>query len=454
MTLGHPAGALLLLAVSTTAAGQGDARGSLHRFTLPNGLQIVVVERHTAPVAMVLVAVRAGATVQAEGERGLAHLFEHLLFRSYGYGSPAFGDATADLDGQYNGAAGLESVHYYLLVPSERAVGGIALLGRLMRMESFKPRQLAEERKIVLDELERSQSDPEDRLERRVSRELWGPAWHRRDVGGDSASLMAITPDQLTDAHARYYRPDNALLVVTGDVRPADVLAAASAHFGPWHRRADPLAAGQPDSIVALTGSRAVILPRAVPDVTIHIALLGPSVRDDTAATHAAAALVEILNDPHSAFQERLVGSGLFQHMALSYTLMSDASEIAIVGKTTAEAPADALLALIQQIDSLDVLAGVTDEDLAIARRRREVADALEFEAAASLAPSLADWWGNGGLDYYLTYREGLNRQRLDDLRRFAQRYMVRRPKVIGVMGPTDAMARLAEWLRGSVRGR
>lgn len=443
---------LALLVVSSVAAAQQDPRQSLHRFELPNGLQIAVVENHAAPIVMVLVAVRAGANTQAPGERGMAHLFEHLLFRSYGYGRVAFGAATVDLEGASNGSTGPESVQYYLLLPAERALGGIELLGHLMRMESFTPREFDDERRIVLDELERLQTDPDRVLARRVARDLWGAAWHSRDMTGDSASLMAITTAQLRAAHARYYVPNNAVLVVTGDVGPEEVLEAARLHFGPWQRGPDPFAAGPPDSVAPLTGSRAVILPRAVPDVTIRIELQGPMVRRDTGATYAADALLEILNDSRSGFQERLLGNGLFQRIALSYTTMNGVGSIAIVGKTTPPAAQPALFALIQQLDSLEFLVSVTDDDLATARQRRAVEDALALEEATTLAPSLADWWASAGLDYYVSYRERLDALGRDDLRRFTQQYIVGQPKVIGVMGPRDAMTQLAEWLRGSVR--
>jgi len=61
-----------------------------------------------------------------------------------------------------------------------------------MRMESFTPREFDDERNIVLDELERLQTDPERVLARRVARDLWGAAWHGRDVVGDSASLSTL----------------------------------------------------------------------------------------------------------------------------------------------------------------------------------------------------------------------------------------------------------------------
>jgi zinc protease len=440
-------GLLLLCVATATNAQVGQAT---HRLVLDNGLEIVVVENHAAPVSTVLLAVRGGANVQARDQEGLAHLFEHLVFRSYGSGPAAFGAATGNLNGVYNGATDVESVNYYLIVPSHNTEKAVRLLSGLVTRTEFSREDLEEERKVVLDELERGKSDVEETTARRVSQRLWGAAWHRRDVIGDSMSLMRITVDQLRDAYARYYVPNNAAVIVTGDVVPSEVFDAAQHHFGDWRRGADPFERSQLDPIPALAQSEALMFSGAVPDVTIRIGLRGPSLREDTAATYAAHALVGIINDPGSAFQQQLVGSGLFQSMQSSYSTLSEVGSMTFVGKTTDTTAYDALLALIGHIDHLGLLVGVTQEHLAIAMKRLEVNAALAQEATAALAPSLAFWWASAGLDYYLTYRERMNSLTLDDLRRFAERYLINRPEVLGVLGPAATMARITELLRDS----
>lgn len=446
--------AILLFTIARPVTAQEASRGpSLQRRELANGLQVVVVENHAAPLATVLVAVRSGAAVQRRSERGLAHLYEHVLFRAYGDGPSAFGSEAARLNASYNGITGNEVVTYFLLLPSENAVQGIRLLGRLLTRPRFRLADLKDERAVVLDELERAQSDPEQALVREVSRQLWGAAWHRRDVGGDSLSLMGITPTRLIEEYARYYVPNNAALIVTGDVTPREMFEAAEGHFGEWTARDDPFAEQRFVPFAALAGSRAVIVGRDVLDVTIHIKMQGPGVHEDPAATYAADALFEILNDPSSHFQRQLVGQGLFQSVGASYLTLTELGPITIVGKTTVIRAHDALLALIAQIDSLGLLVGVGEEDLLIATKRREVDATVEREAVATLAPDLAFWWAGSGIDHYLTYSDRMMALTLADLQRFAEHYLVGRPKVLGLMGPSDAMTRIAEWLSGAGGG-
>jgi zinc protease len=311
-----------------------------------------VVENHGAPIATALVAVRGGASVQSKGEEGLAHLFEHLIFRSYDNDPGAFDIATVDLAGTNQGGTGIEFVYYYLILPSENTEKGIGLLGRLITRAAITQNDLEAERMVVLDELERSQSDPEEELARKVSHALWGAAWHRRDLSGDSISLTRITQERLAEAYARYYVPNNAALIVTGDVLPGKVFEAAERHFGGWVRRPDPFHAREFDPLEPLTDSQALILSRAVADVTIRIAIQGPSIQDDIAATHAAYALLEVINDPRSEFQQRLVGSGVFQSLEGAYVVLSDVGLITILGKTAAAYAHQALPALLVQMNS------------------------------------------------------------------------------------------------------
>src|SRR2546429_5583581 len=80
----------------------------VHQATLENGLQVIVVENHTVPLATVLVAVRNGAFTQDSADQGLAHLYEHMLFHSYRHDPSAFAVEATYLKGRYNGGPGDE----------------------------------------------------------------------------------------------------------------------------------------------------------------------------------------------------------------------------------------------------------------------------------------------------------------------------------------------------------
>src|SRR5436190_486758 len=357
-------------------AQQSPLARVIHRTTLDNGLEIVVAENHAVPLATVLVAVRNGAFTQEPAERGLAHLYEHVLFRSYKGDPNAFGRAAGRLNAAFNGFTSSEVVSYFLMVPSQNVDGAIDLMAGLFQDARFSNQDLKEERPIVLNELQRHASDPEDRLGRQVAQALWGSSWSRKDASGDSVTLAGITLDHLKATYSRYYVPNNAALIVTGD------------------------------------------------------------------------ALFDLLNDPESGFQQRLVTNGPFESVTGTYYTLSHSGPIEIVGKTSPERAQDALVRLLNELETLDVLEGVSDGDLAIAKKHREVQSALTRERIAGLAPALAQWWSSAGLDYHLAYDARMAAQTIDDLRRFAGTYVVGRPRVIGVLAPPETTDRLAAWLR------
>jgi zinc protease len=433
---------------SATFAQEGPG-GIVHRWQLDNGLDVVVIENHAAPLATVLFAVRGGADLQAQGEEGLAHLMEHLTFRSYGRRPGAFDVAVGELSGIKQGLTSIEVVSYFLVLPSDRTEKGIGLLGDLVREIDFGNDDIEEEQVVVLDELERRQTDPEVTLKRHVDRVLWGAAWHRRDVGGDSLSLAEMSGGRIADAYGRYYVPNNSALIVTGDVEPAAVHDAAVRHFGEWSRGRDVAGIRQLAPIEPLDRSRVLTVVGYVPDVTIRVAFRGPSYRTDPAATIAASVLLGLINETDSALQERLVATGLFHSLQGSTYPTGCVGQIEIVGKTSVELAPGAVETLLYELDRMDELTGVTQGHIRIAKRRREVEAAIAAEAASVLAPELAALWAGAGLDYYLTSFERANALGAEELKQFAREYISMQPIVIGVLGPDDAIAAVRSMFEG-----
>jgi len=430
------------------SALQTSLERAMHRTTLANGLQVIVVENRATPIATALVAVHNGAFTQDSDEAGLAHLYEHLLFHSFHHSPSAFALEVTKLRGRYNGTTSEEVVYYYATVPSGNIEPAIALLADLLRKARFSNGDLNDERPVVLNELQRNESDPENELQRRVERMLWGAVSYRKDVGGDSASIQQISLDRLKERYTRYYVPNNAALIVTGDVAADRIFERAQHEFGEWATAPNPFADRPIPPIPARTNTAAVMVAKDMLDVTIVVALHGPSVGADPGATYAADVLFDVFNDPSAAFQRRLVDHGPFRSIAGNYLTLDHTGPIEIRGKTTPELAQQALVALISELDNLDLLSGMTDDDLAIAKKRRQVGTALSLEQAASLAPSLAFWWSATGIDYYLTYNDRMATQTPDSLRRFARTYVIAAPRVIGVLGAADIVGQLTDWLR------
>lgn len=441
-------GALLLLAPPARAQ-----RATLERLvqqqTLPNGLLVVVMENHAVPLATAEVVVRAGAITQEPEDQGVPHLFEHMLFKSYGSAHEMrFGQAAGRLQARYNGTTDDEAVTYYLTTPSEHTGEAIGLLADLVRDPHFEDEDLRSERQVVFGEFGRDVSDPRAQLDREVSRRLWGDSYYRKNTLGEVRTLEAAETPKLRAIYRRLYVPNNAALVVTGDVTAAQVFEAARRRFGGWKAGGDP-GAGHPAPVIApLDSVRAVVVHGDVHDVTIVMRWQGPSVRGDAASTYAADVLSDVVDDEESGFHDRLVDSGLFSSADLSYSTLDHVGPITLTATTTTAKLSGALTALAREVQLMADTDYVSPAQLAAAKQRRLVRSAFALEAGPSLAHTAGFWWAVSGLDYYLGYADGLAAQTPADLTRYVTRYIAGKPFVVGALTPTADANQTMAWLR------
>ncbi|HEY6808991.1 MAG TPA: pitrilysin family protein [Gemmatimonadales bacterium] len=434
---GAVASSLLVLLAVRGAPGQAPARDTV----LGNGLEVIVAEDHTLPQATVVLAVRTGAFTQDAHQAGLAHLYEHLLFRTYPRGLSGFARDANAIDASWNGETTEDLVEYFLDVPARHVGTAISILSRLVRGAKFTDKDMKAERPVVLDELARDVSSPPDRLELEVHRRLWGDSWSRKDVGGDSATVSGLPLADIQQQFERYYVPNNAALIVSGDVNAAQVLTAAQGAFAPWAQAADPFA-GQPKVTVTTIGRTTVLfMPANVTDVTFLMASQGPSAAPDSLDPYPVTVLCEILNESSSAFQRRLAGKGLLQRITASYDWGRYSGEIQIRARATVEQAGRGLLSLMNEVQVMDALSGVDSEDIRIAARHRAVGDAIDAELATHVAHTLAHWWAGPGIAAYPAYDKRLSAVSMADLSRVAATYFGERPRVIGVLADPRGIA-------------
>ncbi|HEX6534833.1 MAG TPA: pitrilysin family protein [Gemmatimonadaceae bacterium] len=440
-----PGRTLLACAVLALAAPPAAAQGrsALHRAlvhdSLPNGLQVIVLENHTVPLATLEVVVRNGAFTQSPSEEGYAHLFEHLLFRAYGWGNASFGIAATHLDAAYNGETREENVSYYLLLPSSNLESGLHLLARLVEHPRFGSGDLDRERAVVIDEMSRDGSDPVRALREEVDERLWGSAWSYKDLIGTADVIRAATPKRLERVFERFYVPNNAALVIGGDVDPARAIEVARRAFGGWDRAPDPFAGWHEPTIPPLRQSQAVVVtsPDAA-NATIVMEWQGPSVLRDREATYAADVLSDVLASPMSNFQQHLVGSGTFQSVSIGYQTLARTGPIVLTAVTRRDRLRPALIALGTELMQLADSGYITPEELAAAKKAREVRSAFELESGTSMAHTLAYWWSVAGLDYYESYVASMARCTPRQIRDYARTYIVNRAASIGVLTTPD----------------
>lgn len=223
----------LMLTVSLPTRGQ--ALEGVTDFTLENGLDVVVIEDHRAPVVVHMLWYRAGAADETPGVSGIAHFLEHLLFKATdNMASGEFSRIVAENGGSDNAFTSQDYTAYFQRVAADR-------LGLMMQMEADRMRNLklteddiATERDVILEErAQRTDSDPAALFREQMNAAAYLNHPYGTPVIGWRHEMEDLSREAALTYYQRFYAPNNAILVVAGDVRPEEVRRLAQEHYGP-----------------------------------------------------------------------------------------------------------------------------------------------------------------------------------------------------------------------------
>ncbi len=224
---------LLCSPVQSRAAGPASAAPAPETRTLANGLKVVVIEDHAAPVAQVHMWYRFGALDETPGKTGLAHALEHMMFRgTHDLSSAGLDDMTARLGAEVNAQTENEMTHFFFVVPADRVDTIVHLEADRMRGLKLAPSDWNLERGAVLAEYAEKHSNPVTAFIYDVNQRVYPNSRLGSTSLGQKADIEKATVADLKRYYDEWYHPNNATLVVTGDVHAADVFADAQRWFG------------------------------------------------------------------------------------------------------------------------------------------------------------------------------------------------------------------------------
>lgn len=228
---------LALAAASRAAVAQDPAPIRVESFTLANGLRVHVVEDHSSQVAAVNVWYDVGSRNERPGRTGFAHLFEHMMFQgSANVGKAEHGKLIERAGGDYNGSTEPDRTDYYNVVPSNRVNLALWLEADRMRSLAITAENLDNQREAVKEE-RRLRFDNQPYLGALVDSlptlfDRQGCFAYAHSIIGSMADLDAATVDDVRAFFAEFYVPNNATLVVAGDVTLARIRPLVEEYFG------------------------------------------------------------------------------------------------------------------------------------------------------------------------------------------------------------------------------
>src|SRR6516164_6142751 len=203
-------------------------------FTLPNGLQVVVIEDHRTPVVTQMVWYKVGSADETPGKSGLAHFLEHLMFKGTAkHPVGEFSQTVLKIGGNENAFTSTDYTGYFQRVPRDQ-------LPKMMEFEAdrmtgliLKDENVLPERDVVLEEYNmRVANNPEARLSEQIMAALYLNHPYGRPVIGWHHEIERLTREDALAFYRRFYAPNNAILVIAGDVEANDIRPLVERNFG------------------------------------------------------------------------------------------------------------------------------------------------------------------------------------------------------------------------------
>jgi zinc protease len=227
--------ALETISLNPSASAREKTGGpAITQAKLENGLEIVVIEDHRAPVVTHMVWYKSGSADDPPGKSGIAHFLEHLMFkgtRSNPQGK--FSELIAELGGQENAFTSNDCTAYFQRVAKEHLAVCMDYESDRMKNLVLTDDVVGPERNVVLEERRmRTESDPSEQLSEAVQAALFVQHPYGRPIIGFAHEIETLDRTDALAYYDRFYAPDNAILVVAGDVKPNDVIGLAEKFYG------------------------------------------------------------------------------------------------------------------------------------------------------------------------------------------------------------------------------
>ncbi len=227
------------LAAAISTAALADEPFRPHSFNLANGMQVVVIPDHRAPVVTHQVWFRTGSADDPRGASGIAHFFEHLMFRGTSTHPDGEFDAILSRNGADNNATTyFDRTVYYERLARDRLALAMELNADRMVNLVINDETVATERNVILEErAQRIDNEPSSLFWEQMNAALYLAHPYGIPVIGWRAEIADLSTDEARDFYAAHYGPNNAVLVVAGDVTVDEVKALAEKYYGPLKPR-------------------------------------------------------------------------------------------------------------------------------------------------------------------------------------------------------------------------
>ncbi len=402
---GLPGPALAATPAPGAMAATPAAAAAVSRFTLSNGMTLVVKPDRRAPTAVHMLWVRVGSIDEVDGASGIAHVLEHMLFKGTRTLKPGeFSRRVAALGGRENAFTTRDVTSYYQQIPAGRLEDMMQLEADRFAHNQWPDEEFRRELEVIKEERRlRVEDPPRGRFFEVMNAAVWTASPYRRPVIGWMSDLEALTPDEVRAFYRRWYVPANAAVVVVGDVDPTQVLRMAERHYGripagavPERKpREEPVQAGLRRIEVKVPADQALV---AMQFKVPRLASLEPSPAHDDAL--ALTVLAGILDGYPGARLDRALTQGpdrVADSVDASNGLWGRGPQVFVLSGIPAagKTPEQVEAALRQEVARV-AREGVTEAELQRVKTRWISSEVFKLDSIFGQARELGAAWATG----------------------------------------------------------
>jgi zinc protease len=391
-----------------------------------NGLTVLLVPDHSAPVVTFQVTYQVGSRNEVTGTTGATHILEHMMFKgSEGFNDPKGNSIKQFLErvgGRFNASTSFDRTNYFATIGRESLEGYVAIEADRMHHLWLHETDRQAEMTVVRNEYERGKNDPNSVLLEEVTAAAYEALPYHHPTIGWKSDIEHVPIGRLREFYDTFYWPNNATVTAIGDIDTAAILSMIKKYYGGYPHSPAPIPTIYTEE-PAQSGERRVTVKRPGELGTVIIAHKVPNGRD--ADQPALDMLDAILSSGKNARLYRaLVDQGLALNAGAGTDLHHDLSlhtVYAVLAPDAAHAQVEkALLAEIAKIKA----EGVTAAEVARVKQQYIAADAYKRDGTAAIAEEINEWIAVGDWTLYVTFPQKVQQVTPADVQRVAKEYL------------------------------
>ena len=420
---------------------KADEKSGIHEFKLTaNGLRILLVEQHATPVVSTTMVYHVGSRNEAVGYTGATHFLEHMMFKGTTRHDPlkknGFDDLLKAVGGINNATTWYDRTNYFEVVPSNNLELCIELEADRMRNLLLRESDREAEMTVVRNELERGEDDPDELLDTSLFATAFREHPYHHPVIGWRSDVEGVPTARLKKFYDDFYWPNNATIIVIGDLEIESALEVISRHFSDIARSSEdfpPVYTVEPPQ----EGERRFVvrrgrdLPRAI--IGFHVP---ECLSEDTYALDVAETILGDGSKTSSRLYKALMDTGLASNVnAMNYSLKNPGLFVLTAQAAMKSSPEKLEKAILLELERMKT-EPVSDDELKRAQQSLyksqmlATSDPLRFSSHLTEALAVADW------PWWLEYPAKIKKVTKEDVLRVCKKYLQEDNRTVGYYFP------------------